>query len=256
MNAPVNVLEQQPRADQRLGIIDCDIHPYPKAGAINQYLSERWRKHLAQYGKFNCGPYADRGTYPRFSPNTSRREFLAAGWRAARLRRRLHPRATSRPLQHRLRRPRTPARRQHVAQPRRSRGAVHGDERVAGLRVRRSGTAAARLDPGAAGRSGSRGQGNREARRRLAFRPDPAWVEDVRAARPPPLLADLRRRAGQQSVDRSAYRRHAEQCALRRRLAAILHRGSSRADPLDAEPGGEHDPGRRVRGISQFESRA
>jgi hypothetical protein len=60
--------------DGRLGIIDCDIHPYPKAGALNAYLSERWRKHLAEYGKLNTGPYADRGTYPRFSPNTSRRD--------------------------------------------------------------------------------------------------------------------------------------------------------------------------------------
>ena len=57
-----------------MGIIDCDIHPYPKTGALNAYLSERWRKHLSEYGKLNCGPFADRGTYPRFSPNTSRRD--------------------------------------------------------------------------------------------------------------------------------------------------------------------------------------
>jgi len=67
MNAPVDV-------DARLGIIDCDIHPYMKPGALNQYLPERWRNHVVQYGKFNCGIYADRGTYPRFSPNTSRRD--------------------------------------------------------------------------------------------------------------------------------------------------------------------------------------
>lgn len=72
MNAPVDMPVHT--ADSRLGIIDCDIHPYPKAGALNAYLPERWRNHLATYGKFNCGPYADRGTYPRFSPNTSRRD--------------------------------------------------------------------------------------------------------------------------------------------------------------------------------------
>ncbi|MFL5285699.1 MAG: amidohydrolase family protein, partial [Rhodopila sp.] len=72
MNAP---LEAPVRAaDSTLGIIDCDIHPYPKPGAFNPYLSERWRRHLAEYGKFNCGPYADRGTYPRFQPNLSRRD--------------------------------------------------------------------------------------------------------------------------------------------------------------------------------------
>jgi uncharacterized protein len=72
MNAPVSVPSHD--VSSRLGIIDCDIHPYPKAGALNRYLSERWRNHVFQYGKFNTGPYADRGTYPRFSPNTSRRD--------------------------------------------------------------------------------------------------------------------------------------------------------------------------------------
>ena len=79
MNAPVDVMERRPEADARLGIIDCDIHPYMKPGALNQYLSERWRKHVAEYGKFNCGIYADRGTYPRFSPNTSRRDSWPPG---------------------------------------------------------------------------------------------------------------------------------------------------------------------------------
>ena len=82
MNAPVDMRTQS--ADARLGIIDCDIHPYPKAGALNAYLSERWRKHLAEYGKFNCGPYADRGTYPRFSPNTCRRDSWPPERRTAR----------------------------------------------------------------------------------------------------------------------------------------------------------------------------
>ena len=79
MNAPVDVMERRPEADTRLGIIDCDIHPSLKPGALNQYLSERWRKHLAEYGKFNCGIYADRGTYPRFSPATSRRDAWPPG---------------------------------------------------------------------------------------------------------------------------------------------------------------------------------
>ena len=72
MNAPVDALVRQ--ADSRLGIIDCDVHPSPKPGALNAYLSERWRKHLAEYGKFATGPYADRGTYPRFTPAVARRD--------------------------------------------------------------------------------------------------------------------------------------------------------------------------------------
>jgi predicted TIM-barrel fold metal-dependent hydrolase len=72
MNAPVDV--QDTRVTSKLGIIDCDVHPYPTPGALNKYLSERWREYVAQYGKFNYGGYADRGTYPRFSPQTSRRD--------------------------------------------------------------------------------------------------------------------------------------------------------------------------------------
>ena len=36
MNAPVDVMERRTDADARLGIIDCDIHPYLKPGALNQ----------------------------------------------------------------------------------------------------------------------------------------------------------------------------------------------------------------------------
>ena len=76
MNAPVSVLEQHQQSGQVLGIVDCDIHPFPKPGALEQYMPERWRKHLAQYGKFNTSPYADRGAYPRFQPFLSRRDLF------------------------------------------------------------------------------------------------------------------------------------------------------------------------------------
>ena len=78
MNAPVEILTSA--AESRLGIIDCDIHPYPKAGALNAYLPQRWRDHLFAYGKFNCGPYADRGTYPAFLAQYLAARFMATGW--------------------------------------------------------------------------------------------------------------------------------------------------------------------------------
>ncbi len=74
MNAPVDIAQHRTDARAGFGIVDCDIHPSMKPGALNPYLSERWRKHLFQYGKFNTGPYADRGTYPRFSPAVARRD--------------------------------------------------------------------------------------------------------------------------------------------------------------------------------------
>jgi predicted TIM-barrel fold metal-dependent hydrolase len=74
MNAPVDVAQHRTDANSKYGIVDCDVHPYPKAGALNKYLSERWRKHVAEYGQFTTSIYAARGIYPRFAPNTSRRD--------------------------------------------------------------------------------------------------------------------------------------------------------------------------------------
>lgn len=47
MNAPVDILRPTIELDARLGIIDCDIHPFPRPGALAKYLPERWRNHLA-----------------------------------------------------------------------------------------------------------------------------------------------------------------------------------------------------------------
>ena len=74
MNAPVAVAQHRADANSTYGIIDCDIHPFPKEGAIARYLPERWRRHVAKYGQMACGVYAARGTYPRFQPYLSRRD--------------------------------------------------------------------------------------------------------------------------------------------------------------------------------------
>jgi hypothetical protein len=58
----------RPPAEQatRFRIIDSDIHPALRSEAdLNPYLPERWRRHIAEYGKLNRGPYARRITYPR-----------------------------------------------------------------------------------------------------------------------------------------------------------------------------------------------
>jgi len=69
-----------PRLGPRLGIIDTDIHPYMKTPRdLDPFLSARWRKYLLEFDKFVCGPYATKGTYPRFSPNTCRRDAWPPG---------------------------------------------------------------------------------------------------------------------------------------------------------------------------------
>lgn len=63
----------------RLRIIDCDIHPsLRRATDLDPFLSSRWRQHLAEYGKGTRGIYAARGNYPRFMPNTARRDAWPA----------------------------------------------------------------------------------------------------------------------------------------------------------------------------------
>ncbi|WP_405146703.1 amidohydrolase [Nocardia salmonicida] len=46
------------------GIIDVDIHPSPPPGALNAYLSSRWRKHLADYGTRTYAGRTGAGEYP------------------------------------------------------------------------------------------------------------------------------------------------------------------------------------------------
>ena len=62
-------------AKARLQVIDSDIHPslaHPQA--LHPYLSAHWREHVMQYGGRPHGIYSGRGAYPRFTPNTARRD--------------------------------------------------------------------------------------------------------------------------------------------------------------------------------------
>jgi predicted TIM-barrel fold metal-dependent hydrolase len=80
MSVTAEDLDRPAEPEARIGIIDCDIHPYMKTPRdLDPYLSARWRQYLSEYDKFVCGPYAARGTYPRFSPNTCRRDSWPPG---------------------------------------------------------------------------------------------------------------------------------------------------------------------------------
>jgi predicted TIM-barrel fold metal-dependent hydrolase len=69
------VLERRPETQVKAGIIDSDIHPYLRTPRdLDPYLPARWRKHLAEYGAPGHGPFVFRNTYPRFMPNTARRD--------------------------------------------------------------------------------------------------------------------------------------------------------------------------------------
>ena len=69
------VLERRPETQAKAGIIDSDIHPYLRTPRdLDPFLSARWRKHIAEYGTPGHGPFVFRNTYPRFMPNTARRD--------------------------------------------------------------------------------------------------------------------------------------------------------------------------------------
>ncbi len=80
MSLTLDRTEAPARAETRLRIIDSDIHPsLASPAALHPWLSRQWREHLEQYGTRPHGIYAGRGTYPRFSPNTARRDAWPPG---------------------------------------------------------------------------------------------------------------------------------------------------------------------------------
>ena len=63
----VTVMDRQPdiSSQTKLGIVDCDVHPYTKSGAdLDQFLSERWRKHRASIGGRSRAPFSNAPNYP------------------------------------------------------------------------------------------------------------------------------------------------------------------------------------------------
>ena len=51
MNVAVADRRPDNAAQTRLGIVDCDVHPYTKSPAdLDAYMAERWRKHRQEIG--------------------------------------------------------------------------------------------------------------------------------------------------------------------------------------------------------------
>ena len=74
----VEVRKSPPKADaQKLGIIDCDIHPAMRApGEMKKYLAKDWHAHLDNYGSFVRQPFMNGSIYPRAAPYLSRRDAI------------------------------------------------------------------------------------------------------------------------------------------------------------------------------------
>ena len=101
-------------------------------------------------------------------------------------------------------------------------------ERLAGRRVARPGPAPARLDHRRLRGRARRGRGDRPARTRPALRAGADALAHDRAARAPPVLADLRGLRAARAADRHPQRRLGRSSDHARRLPVVLHRGRRR----------------------------
>jgi predicted TIM-barrel fold metal-dependent hydrolase len=74
MNVTVMDRQADTSAQTKLGIVDCDVHPYTKSPAdLDQFLPERWRKLRASIGGRSRSPFSNAPNYPRMSPFTGMR---------------------------------------------------------------------------------------------------------------------------------------------------------------------------------------
>ena len=176
---------------------------------------------------------------------------LAADRRAARLRPRLHAEAASRSARRRVR-DLAGARSLHLlaAESRiRRRDPARHQRLAAGVLVAPR-SAPEGLDPGRAGRHGSGDRRDRALRQNRRIHPDQRLAARQRAARPPPLLADLRTGAGARPAARHPRRRLWRSRADRRRLAVLLCRGAPVQRPHHR--GAAREPRHRGRARSAF----
>jgi predicted TIM-barrel fold metal-dependent hydrolase len=71
MNKPVP--ERETKAAQRLGFVDCDIHPVQRAPKdLYPYLEARWREHSETFGGHLCQGLSGQLSFPRMMANGMR----------------------------------------------------------------------------------------------------------------------------------------------------------------------------------------
>jgi uncharacterized protein len=74
MNVTVMDRQADTSAQTKLGIVDCDVHPYTKSAAdLDEFLPERWRNHRQSIGGRSRSSFANAPNYPRMSPFTGMR---------------------------------------------------------------------------------------------------------------------------------------------------------------------------------------
>lgn len=76
----MNVEVRQPlRAQSRLGIVDCDIHPKASVEHLRPYLSNHWWDHLQTYGLRPRHGFVKGFPFPKMTPIAARRDAWPPG---------------------------------------------------------------------------------------------------------------------------------------------------------------------------------
>ena len=102
----MNVELRSPQRAQQRGRRQSSIATFIRETSLEDlrpFLSNRWWDYLQTYGRRSRHGYVAGYPYPKMTPIASRRDAWPPGGGAARQRSRLHARAASRPLRHRLR---------------------------------------------------------------------------------------------------------------------------------------------------------
>ena len=222
------ILAEEVAAKSRLRIIDCDVHPSIHAHTdLEQFMPKRWQEHLRTYGSHLRTPYIGTTPYPRSSPLIARRDAWPPTGGPPGSDLAFHAEAISRSARRRVRHS-AGARPLHLlaAESRIRRRDPARHQRLAARVLVRSRSAAEGLDPRRPGRYATRDRRDRALRQDRPLCADQCLPARQRAARTPPLLADLRARAGTRPAARHSRRRLWRSRADRRRLAVLLCRGA------------------------------
>jgi len=68
------VIERRQVADQKIGVVDCDIHPaMASRDDVVNYVPLRWKEHIRDYGMRNGNPFLGAQIYPRLTPGGGQR---------------------------------------------------------------------------------------------------------------------------------------------------------------------------------------
>ena len=230
MNVTVMDRQADTSSQTKLGIVDCDVHPYTKSPAdLDQFLSERWRKHRASVGGRARSAFANAPNYPRMSPFTGMRmdSYPKDG---------THPGSDLEIMREQLLDLFNVS--YGLMMPLLGRGSDERNVEFGAAMATaaneweaqvwcdpRTAPEGRRADP--AGIYRSRDQGDREARRRPPLHPRDDPAARTGASGSSSLLADPRGMRRQWLLDRAASRRHRRPSVHRRRLAFVLSRGAS-----------------------------